>query len=417
MRFVDLSTKSYVMGCCLVLTGIVITASSLHSEVLGRWFGDPIGLAASTRAHFIDRFFVWDSGWYEGIAEHGYNWSVEDTNEHDIAFFPLWPIILTGIYAIFKVGVVGHIVVVSLSAGLAFASIFLFSILANMLAPRRIACWATAFYAFNPAGNFLFESYPVALMNALTCYALIAIVKKQFWRAAIAAGVSTAAGPLAVILATTVVCAALLNSQQKYSRPDQTPDLSFRVAQLAVLTLISFSGILSFVAWLAYRHNDPFAFVGAQNAWIAPLPLTQRALTFFKMETVLADFLQATKAVTDAVHLVKVGFGTQAEARLENAVNFLGLAFGLIGAYACLSIKPRLIGLFSLAVISAYIWLIATNHGGYATLRLIYLGIPSSLGIAHLTRSLPFIASTLLALSACTLALQELLSSAGYWII
>jgi hypothetical protein len=393
---------------CTLFLGLVLLANLLPTDGLSALFGTPQGIPAGVRPLFVDRFFVWDSAWYDGIARSGYSWNPAGPGPYNVAFFPLWPLILRGLYAVLGHGAVGRGAVIALAALVACASICCLHRLASRLLPPRDAHLATAFYALNPAAHFMLQSYPVGVANLLAILALTDMQARRFWRAAFWAGVATATGPLMVFLSFAVVLAALADGGWV--------GILRRAPRGVGLSLLSLSGILAFMAFLWWRFGDPTPFVAAQDAWMLRLPLGERLVAFCAMMLVVPDVVQAAFATRAALQLHVAGQGLGFQTGIEQAVGHAGIFFATLGAWASLKLRPRALGIFAILLVAAYIWLDIGNLGVHAALRLTYAAIPASLGLALLLRHRPILAVGLLLLSAITLLLQTVLTKAGYFV-
>jgi hypothetical protein len=397
---------SFRLRLCVFFLGLVLLANLLPTDGLTALFGTPQGIPASVRPLFVDRFFVWDSAWYDSIALSGYDWNPSGPGPYNVAFFPLWPLILRGVYALLGHGALGRDAVVILAVFLACASICCLHRLAGRLLPARDAQLATALYALNPAAHFMI--HPVGLANLLAILALTDMQAGRFWRAAFWSGVATATGPLLVFLSLSVVLAAL---------PDGGLAGFFRRApRLIGLSLLSLSGILAFMAFLWWRFGDATPFVAAQDAWMLRLPAGQRLAAFCAMMLVVPDFVQAAFAMRAVLELHAAGDGLGVQTGMEQVLGHAGIGFAALGAWASLKLRPRFLGVFALLLLAAYIWLDIGNLGVHAALRLIYAAVPSGLGLALLLRHRPALAGALLLLFAATLLLQTMLTKAGYFV-
>jgi len=68
--------------------------SSYPQEPFGHWFPDN---------HYLDSFFRWDSGWYKSIIQGGYSYNTE--KQSNVAFFPLYPILVKAIASLTSLNV------------------------------------------------------------------------------------------------------------------------------------------------------------------------------------------------------------------------------------------------------------------------------------------------------------------------
>ncbi len=405
--------------CCAAFLLVTLVACLLPPAMLQPVFGPPTWTPAALMPHVADRFFTWDAGWYDSIATRGYGWAGAGHGEQNIAFMPLWPLVLRGIYALSGHGAVGRAAVVAVTASLACLSILLFGRLAVRVLPtRQAAGWATAFYALSPAASFMLQSYPTALMNCLATACLLAITRRRYGTAAVVAGLATAAGPLMAALSVTVILAVLLDPDWR-ARPvlfGRRPALPWRAAAMLVAGLSGW-GLAVFLLWSWAALGDPLAFVAAQSAWVHPLPFAHRLWTFVRLELVLPGLWDAARKLRDTLLLLRQGGAPEAQKDWEYALSLVGIAGYLGCSLVALGLRPRLLGFFGWFLTTAYVWLIATNLEGYGGLRLIYAASPASLGAALLLHRRPRVAGAALVASGLLLLLQTCLSFAGYWVV
>ena len=405
--------------CCAAFLLITLVACLPPPDLLRPLFGHPAWLPAALAPHFAERFFTWDAGWYDGVATLGYGWAGAGHGEQNIAFMPLWPMVLRVVYALFGHGPAGRAAVVCLTAALACGAILLFARLAARVLPTRAAAgWATAFYALSPAATFMLQSYPTALMNCLAAACLLAIAQRRYGPAAVIAGLATAAGPLMAALSVTLTSAVLLDPDWRASPAlfGCTLKLPWPAAAMLVAALSGW-GLAAFVLWSWVAMGDPLAFVAAQSAWVHPLPLTHRLWTFVRLELMLPAVWDAGVQLHGMARMLHQGTAPEAQKSWAYALSLIGIAATIGFSLAALALRPRLLGFYGWFLTTAYVWLIATNLEGYNGLRLIYAASPASLGASFLLYRWPSVAAVVLVGSALALAAQTYLSFAGYWVV
>ncbi len=402
--FLVLFSKKGLLSSCESASGLsgIIPGSVLHPV-----FGEPLKAAVSAKASFSDRFFTWDSDWYDTVALHGYSWRGLSGGQQNVAFLPVWPLILRLAY--WPAGVsTGRAFIAALSAALACGSIFAFAGLSGKLLSVRQAHWATAFYALSPAAGFMLQSYPVALVNLLAIACLAELLERRYWRAAMLSGVASGAAPLMAALSLTVILAAWL--ERKFNGE---PAL-----RLVLLGVAACSGLLAFMVWSLFTFGDPLVFVTAQEAWSSDyVAFLHRLSTFTKVGLVLPDLWQGMRGIHDAVVASGTGHGTYAEARFVHGLNALVTAAAIVSAGLALLVRPKWLAAYCGILISGYVWLIATKLGFTASPRLLYPAVPSFFGLAILLANRRVLPIACLAASTLMLAAQEWLLFSGYWLI
>ena len=414
LRLDDGAFCAIVTLACMI---IVIAAGVVAGSVPPAWQGNWIPHIVAAQPHLVDRFFAFDSRWYDNVATYGYNWDPAHPDiSQNIAFFPLWPMLLRIIGALAPDRTAGSWAVVILAGSFAAASIFAFHQVARHLLESRPARIATLLYGFAPCASFLLLAYPTGLIGMLCSLALLALLQGRFLMAASLTGLATAVGPLALGTAIAVcLCAAAQNDWSGWPR---LKTLLF----LGLCGALSTCGLLLFIAWQAVALDDPFAFVHAQAAWGTPIGWPQRALNWFAHMLITTDVVAALSRLGRAIASHSL---IDAQAELENAQNLVGESFMLVGVVGCMRANGHqgLRGSFAaivlqgLLTIGLYEWFGGASRPGYATLRLIYPAIGGFIGIAWLLRRQPGLSLGLVALSGIMLFCNVLLIGTGYHII
>ncbi len=400
-------------GLCFA---IILIAGQCASYVPVAWLGNWTQHAARLQPHFIDRFFPFDAQWYARIAADFYVWDPSRPElKQDVAFFPLWPLILRGITLCTPSVVAAQWLAVLVAAGFGAGSIAAFAVLARRLLPEAGARLALLLFALYPGASFLLLSYPTGLMNLLTILALLCLMEERFWAAALCSGLVTAIGPLGLGTALTVGTLAALRSLDA-SRAARFAGgaVARQIAWLAALGALSVSGLVLFLAWQRWKFGDPFAFMKAQEAWAMSLAWPRRIPRAALQILILPDFIAAIGELRHAVHAATlVALQAALEKSLQTAA--LGVALMTVLASAGLRNRPVLLqGAFTLAL---FIWFHSTSRPGNSALRLLYCTIAMFLGAAWLLRGRPKLAAGAICLCALGLACGAFLSAAGYHVV
>ncbi len=277
----------------VVVWGGVLGAQALHGLPLSlaAWGGD------------------WDAGWYQSIVQGGY-YSGTLSAQQNLAFFPLYPLTVWLVHTLTFLPVVwaGMLVsVVCFTAALAVIYQFVLEFF-----NRRIARMAVLLLAFNPFSFYFGMMYTEALFVLLAALTLLFLWRKQWWVAALAAGLASGTRSVGVALGVMVVVAWIfsagnLNPPAFYSpfRPkraplklgnneeqkaggllgaffygakrkkwggsrggptDRTP-VQTKIIPFFSLALLSFSGLILFSLYLWWHNGDPIAYSHAQSFW------------------------------------------------------------------------------------------------------------------------------------------------------
>jgi 4-amino-4-deoxy-L-arabinose transferase-like glycosyltransferase len=113
------------------------------------WFGIWLGYYFFTHGHnynhshnIIKALIHWDAGWYMDIVQHGYNYNGNPNLQQNIAFFPLYPIIMKLFSLLF--GLRNGISTIIPSLAIGIISIYTFHTLAAIKLTKKGALFATA---------------------------------------------------------------------------------------------------------------------------------------------------------------------------------------------------------------------------------------------------------------------------------
>lgn len=218
------------------------------------FFHQPLSLAAWGGS--------WDGAWYRSIVEGGYA-TEPPTAQTNLTFFPLLPL-LTSVVAF-----ITHLPVVwcgMLVSTLAFgAALVVLHKLVSAHFGQGTARWTVLLVAFNPFSFYFGMLYTEALFLLLAVSAFWFIYRKQWWQAAICAGLATATRSVGVALSVAVMLAWLL--EVGAARPWRPNRLLSLVPQAIGLGLVSIAGLLIFSTYLYFHTGDALAPQHAQAFW------------------------------------------------------------------------------------------------------------------------------------------------------
>ncbi|MET9432744.1 hypothetical protein [Streptomyces sp. NPDC006551] len=220
------------------LVGLAVLARWTHLKGHGIW----PELAAS-----------WDSRWYLGIAEHGYE-PVDGApgDPRSLAFFPLYPALVKAVAAVTpgsraSVGLVIAVICSFVAAWGIFA-------VGDRLHGRRVGTVLAVLWGSLPVAVVQWMGYTESLFTALAAWGLYAALDGRW---AWAAGLSVAAGltrPTGVAVAAAVIVAGLL-AARRGSRP------ALAAALVAPL------GWLGYVGWVGWRLGRWDGYFAVQKLW------------------------------------------------------------------------------------------------------------------------------------------------------
>src|SRR4051794_36708675 len=186
----------------------------------------------------------WDSSWYLGIADSGYD------DPARTAFFPLYP---------FLVRAGGWLVGSPLVAGVLISGACMVVALAAVHELTRLelgegaARWTVLALALSPMSFFLSAVYSESLFLALSAGALLAARREAWWWAGALGGLAAATRSAGVVL---LVPLALFAWRARRPRP----------VALAALLLVP-AGLGAYLLGLAATGQDPTAPFQVQEVW------------------------------------------------------------------------------------------------------------------------------------------------------
>lgn len=200
---------------------------------------------------FLGRFARWDGGWYLWVSREGYPSSLaEEAGGNRLAFFPALPMLHRAVRTV--TGFDEQLAAVLVAWVLAVAAVVAVWVLARDAVDRRTADAAALVFACSPAAFVLGFFYTESLLVVAACVALVALRRRLWWvagLAALVAGVTRVSG-LAVV--ATVVLAGVVELVRHR-----------RIGALWAVVLAP----LGFVAWTAFlweRTGDPIAYSTVQ---------------------------------------------------------------------------------------------------------------------------------------------------------
>lgn len=195
-----------------------------------------------------DVFVAWDSNLYQQIITSGYEY-VDDGQGYNIAFFPLFPLLIRGLMALgIPFAIAGTLI-----SNLAFFAMLL--IVYDWVAPQhgsRIARWTLLALVWNPLSLFGTVVYTEGLFLFLSTAALCSFERQRYGWAALCSALASASRPPGIALLPTFFLVAWR---------EQRPWSAYAAGLASTL------GLLAFSLYCALTFGDPLAFVNVQDAW------------------------------------------------------------------------------------------------------------------------------------------------------
>jgi hypothetical protein len=216
---------------------------------------------AEPRFNYEHPWMAFDARSYRELSQHGYAATRQGTPYLGgssftlIAYFPMMPLLGRALSSIMPLDT-AMLMLSNVCSIIGFAFLFDWA--------RRLAGARTAAICVLLAATFPGAVSFAAGMTEGPFFMLVAIVlwlleSEKFVWAALIAAVATATRPTGVALAILPpICA--------WFHQSNTPR-SHRLAQVALLGAISFSGIVCYEAFLWHRYQSPLAFLQAESHW------------------------------------------------------------------------------------------------------------------------------------------------------
>jgi hypothetical protein len=196
----------------------------------------------------------WDSSWYLGIADHGYEHRLGTKYDaNNLAFFPLYPYLVKAVAAVTPgsratVGLV-------LAAVCSLAAAWGIFAVGDRLHGRRAGVLLTFLWACYPVGIVHWMGYTESLFTAFAAWSLYAVLTGRWvWAGALAA-LCGLTRPTGIALAAAVGLCGLLQLRRRFSR---------RVLAGALLAPL---GWLGYVGWVGLRVGRWDGYFAVQRLW------------------------------------------------------------------------------------------------------------------------------------------------------
>lgn len=264
---------------------------------------------------FLDGWTRWDAGWYARIAADGYtNAPLPGSRQTDVAFFPLYPILMRGVAAALGDVYVAGILIAN--AAYVVAGLLLHRLVAARL-DDETGTRAVLLLAAQPYGWAFSAVYAESLLLCGWCAAMLLATRGHWVWAGIAAAAATATKPSGVAIVPALLLLAWAQSGWNCRR-------TLRPAGAA---LIGLAGIGAYAAFLWVRFGSPWVYFDAQRGWAE--------------QHSLAALRALVTSVSDA------GFGAVASGNIP-ILPLAQLVWGLITVAALLLAWRRLPGAWSL---------------------------------------------------------------------
>ena len=248
---------------------VTATGSGPAAGPVGRWLRAlrvPLGIAAgsallhcllllwldSPSESFASRFHVWDAQFYVQIAQsgypHGYTYANGQLTGNNLAFFPLYPLLIRIVHTVSGLAWGTSAVVVAWLC--AFAAAVVLHRLLRELVSERVAGFAVALVFCQPMAVSLWIAYTESLFLLLVAASLLAMRKESWLWAGLFSCLAGLTRSTGIAVSAALVVAVLLAARRERR-------LSLRMAAATVLGCVAMP---AYLGWVGLR-------VGHLNGW------------------------------------------------------------------------------------------------------------------------------------------------------
>jgi len=226
--------------------------------------------AASRGESVWNRLFSFDSNWYAIVAQRGYDeaipaWTREYLGHSDLAFFPLYPMLVRLAQSLTGLDV--KVVAIGVAWASALAAAWGIFAVADRLYGRRVGVFAAVMWGVIPNSIIMQMAYSESTFTALAAWSLLAAVSRRWvWAAALSvlAGLTR---PTGAAVAAGVCLAAVVEIARALRRRRRTGDGSALSWRPWFALVVSPLGWLGYIAWVSVRLGRWDGYFQVQNNW------------------------------------------------------------------------------------------------------------------------------------------------------
>jgi hypothetical protein len=218
-------------------------------------------VAAKPQHGILAAFGNWDGGWYRDIVvTKGYQF-VADGKAHDIAFFPLFPLLSS---ALAHIGISWPLAGVIVNNAAFLAAVLVLYRYVRATFDVSTARWSVAIACALPLSLFCSVAYSEGLFILFSVMALAWYRDERYLAAGLAAAAASATRPLGVALALALIAAAVFE-RKKVGDVLKCATGLLGIAAFALFCYMRFGDALAFVhAVVGWRHQSGFDLHGWQ---------------------------------------------------------------------------------------------------------------------------------------------------------
>ncbi|MEU3538539.1 hypothetical protein AB0H90_06515 [Streptomyces paromomycinus] len=152
----------------------------------------------------------WDSGWYLGIADHGYSFAFDEngSDESNLAFFPLYPVVVKAVAGVTPGSRASVGVVVAVGCAL-LAAWGIFAV-GERLYGARVGTVLAVLWGATPVAVVQWMGYTESLFTALVAWSLYAVLTDRWVTAGVLCLLSGLTRPTGLALVAAVCVSAVV---------------------------------------------------------------------------------------------------------------------------------------------------------------------------------------------------------------
>ena len=243
-----------------VATAVAILALTRLGQIaMLLWLDAASGSGTGLRG----RLLVWDAGWFLRVAvdgyPHGYTYGPAGQMEgNELAFFPLYPMLIRGVAAL---GVNAGTAAIAVSWLASVAAAIALHLLGTTRYGRRAGWALVAICCSAPVSVVLSMAYSEGLFLALVAGMLVAAHQRIWWAAGLlglGAALTRPTGAAAAVALAVAAGMAIHDARRNGTGERTWPPLAAAAVALA--------GVPGYLGWVAWRVGDPAAWFRIQAA-------------------------------------------------------------------------------------------------------------------------------------------------------
>jgi hypothetical protein len=297
---------------------------------------DWLDAAADEPLGIRQRLLVWDAGWFLRVAvdgyPHGYTYEGGVLQGNELAFFPVYPMLIRFVAALGIPASTAALVVSWVASVGAAVAVYL---LGTSLYTRRVG-WTLVAICFSAPVAIVFSmAYSEGIFLALVAGMLVAAHRKVWWAAGLLGLLAALTRPTGAAAAVALAVAALLAVRENRKKAWQP----------ITAAVVALAGVPLFLAWVGWRVGDPAAWFRIQAAgWGTAFDFGSSTLSFLGTTLSTGDsWVPVSVALILLAALAAAGVALAQKPWLPLAVYgviAMVLVYGQAGFYHS---KPRLL--------------------------------------------------------------------------